>query len=97
VQQKLNGIAVNETESKKLWFLGTVPGSQEPNLALLSTVLIFQYCCWEEKLKKRLPSFTTIFNLFADHFNTCLKISSELREIGSKLPFLLFRRPALWP
>jgi hypothetical protein len=96
-RQKLNGIAANEEDSKKMWFLGTVPGTQEPNLALLTAVLIFQYCCWEEKLRKRLPSFRTICNLFEDLFNTCLGLSPELREIGSKLPFLLFRRPAHGP
>jgi hypothetical protein len=97
MRQKLNGIAANDNDSKKLWFLGTVPGSQEPNPALLTAVLIFQYCCWEEKLRKRLPSFRTIYNLFEDLFNTCLGLSPELREIGSKLPFLLFRRPAHGP
>ncbi len=89
MRQKLKGIAANEND--------TVPGSQEPNLALLTAVLIFQYCCWEEKLRKRLPSFRTIYNLFDYLFSKCLKLSPELRDFGSKLPFLLFRRPALGP
>jgi len=92
-----NGLQLTEEEGKKFWFLGLLPRDRCPNPAILSSVLIFQFCCWEEKLRKRKPSVTTIFYLFEDLHKNIFDNSSELRDSSSGLAFSLYRPyRALW-
>jgi hypothetical protein len=37
----------------KFWFLGILPNHNSSSFAVLSAVLIFQYCIWEEKNKEK--------------------------------------------
>jgi hypothetical protein len=46
--------------------LGIPPQTESPSYAVLSAVLIFQFCEWEEKLRKRIPSYCTINLMFED-------------------------------
>jgi hypothetical protein len=91
VQVNFGGLPLSEVENIKFWFLGLLPRDLKPNLAVLTAVLIFQYCIWEEKLRKRCPSFTTISTLFNDQ-NSCIFDSSLVhREAASNLAFPLYR------
>jgi hypothetical protein len=50
--QELGGTILNDTDIRKLWFLGILPNTAGVNEAILTATLLFQYCCWEEKLRK---------------------------------------------
>jgi hypothetical protein len=91
VLTNFGGMPLSEVELIKFWFLGMLPRDHKPNLAVLTAVLIFQYCIWEEKLRKRCPSFTTISNLFKDHISSVFDRSLSHREAAANLPFPLFR------
>jgi hypothetical protein len=91
VLTNFGGVPLSEVELIKFWFLGLLPRDLKPNLAVLTAVLIFQYCIWEEKLRKRCPSFTTILNLFNDQISCVFDRSLTHREAAANLPFPLFR------
>jgi hypothetical protein len=40
-----------DEEAQKFWFLGILPNHTITSFAVLSAVLVFQYCIWEEKLR----------------------------------------------
>ncbi len=61
------------------------------NLAILTTVLTFQYCIWEEKLRKRCPSFTTISNLFTDLHAGIFERSLTHCDAAARFAFPLYR------
>jgi hypothetical protein len=86
-----NDLQLTENDSKKFWFLGLLPRDANPNLAILTSIILFQYCCWEEKLRKRRPSVTTIFYLFDDTHNNIFDNSSLLRDLAAGLAFSIYR------
>jgi hypothetical protein len=63
-----NNLNLVDDEAQKFWFLGILPNQTTPSFAVLSAVMVFQYCIWEEKLRKRKPAFRTINVLFEDIF-----------------------------
>jgi hypothetical protein len=65
---KFGIVDITLEEKKRFWFLGIPPHTDSPSYAVLSAVLIFQYCVWEEKLRKRIPSDRTINLMFEDIF-----------------------------
>ncbi len=50
-----------------LFFWGILPGEGTLNKFLILAIMILQFCVWEEKLRKKKPSFNTIDNLFGEH------------------------------
>jgi hypothetical protein len=91
IDSKFNGIQLTEEENRKFWFLGLLPNEVKPNLAVLCAVMIFQFCCWEEKLRKRRPSFLTLNNMFEDLFYNTFDISPLHRDACTGLAFSIFR------
>jgi hypothetical protein len=75
----------------KFWFLGILPTHNTSSFAVLSAVLIFQYCIWEEKLRKRKPAFRTLNVLFDDVFTASLKKNKDFLKSASSLNFAIFR------
>jgi len=49
IQKYFNNLILTPDERIKFFFLGILPQSNIPNFAVLSTVLLLQYCIWEEK------------------------------------------------
>jgi hypothetical protein len=86
-----NDLQLTEDQSKKFWFLGLLPRDTNPNPSILTSILLFQYCCWEEKLRKRRPSVTTIFYLFEDIHNNIFDSSSLLRDSAASMAFSSYR------
>jgi hypothetical protein len=76
-------------ESKILWFLGMTDVHR--SLFLTISILTFQYCVWEAKLKKRLPSFHSLFTEFLVLFRQSLKHNSEIRDTKHEINFILRR------
>jgi hypothetical protein len=57
---------LNVQERSELFFLGRLPNRAYDNKFLIMAVLIFQFCIWEEKLRKKIPSFTTLDNTYSE-------------------------------
>jgi hypothetical protein len=57
IHKHFNGINLDGQDRIKFWFLGILPLHEKPSFAVLSAILVFQFCIWEEKLRKRTPAF----------------------------------------
>jgi hypothetical protein len=75
---------------KKLWFLGIYDDNIED--FVISSFLTFQYVIWEAKLKKRQPSFHTLFTEFLDQFRLTVHHNSDVKTSGTHLNYSLCRR-----
>jgi hypothetical protein len=52
---------INFEEKNYFWFLGRFPSiSAKTNMVFVLGSLVFQFCLWEEKLRKRRPSYHTL-------------------------------------
>jgi hypothetical protein len=78
---------INRSQRLHLFFLGILPNSTKDNLFLAFSIILFQFCIWEEKLRKKKPSFNTIENIYLDYLHSLLEcnkkilLSSELINI----------------
>jgi hypothetical protein len=86
-----NSISPADAELKKFWFLGILPSQHIVSFAVLSAVLVFQYCIWEEKLRKRKPAFRTLNLLFEELFNSSFKKNKTFLESAALLNYAIFR------
>jgi hypothetical protein len=80
---------LSESDQKKLWFLGIKSDTLNP--FIIGAILSFQFCIWEHKLRKNVPSFHTIFTEFLNMFTATCKHNSEIRESGSVINYELCR------
>jgi hypothetical protein len=79
----------DEEHRKKLWLLGTV--EDDLSLFLGCAILTFQFCIWESKLKKVVPSFNSLKAEFEYLFRNTIHFNSELTKSGIKLNYELCR------
>jgi hypothetical protein len=91
IQKYFNNLNLTPEERFKFFFLGILPQSNIPNFAVLSTVLLLQYCIWEEKLRKRAPSFRTLDVLFCDTLSPSIKNNQNFTKAAAGLPYAIFR------
>jgi hypothetical protein len=91
IHKYFNSLIMSPEERTKFFYLGIPPNSNEPNFAILSVVLLLQYCIWEEKLRKRKPSFRTLDVLFCDILTPAVKNSQIFINAAAGLPFAIFR------
>lgn len=84
---------VDTLQSESLfWFLGILsPASANFNIIVFLSALLFQYCIWEEKLRKRRPSYLTIKTLFIELFKTVILSRRKLIICCEKLNLPLCR------
>jgi hypothetical protein len=81
----------NDDEKKILLFLGKLPDPHRHNFFIALCVLIYQFCLWEAKLKKKIHSFHTIDVLFREKVEKLLFINGKIRKIASKTNLFLRR------
>jgi len=78
---------VNRVQRLQLMFFGILPNTTKENLFLAFSIILFQFCIWEEKLRKKKPSFHTLENIYLDSLYSLLQcnkkilLSSELINI----------------
>jgi hypothetical protein len=62
-----------------LFFYGRLPGDDTgtKNKFLMLSILIFQFCIWEEKLREKKPSFSTIDLQFGEHMRTLTNMKKK--------------------
>jgi hypothetical protein len=77
-----------ETE-KKLWLTGIYDDSFSH--FIFAAFLTFQFFIWENKLRKNVPSFHTIYTEFISNFRDVCKHNSDVRLTGTELNFELCR------
>jgi hypothetical protein len=73
------------------FFWGIMPGEGNLNKFFILAVLIFQFCIWEEKLRKKKPSFNTIDNLFGEHVCSLTTMNNKIYNSAVKLNLPLCR------
>jgi hypothetical protein len=83
-----------DTDKKKFLFTGILDNAF--NYFEASAAITFQFSVWEEKLRKKIPSYHTIKNSFIDRFFGAVKKSSKLRKasIKSNIPLCRYRLAA---
>jgi len=91
IQKYFNNLNLSPDDRIKFFNLGILPNSNVPNIAVLSVVLLLQYCIWEEKLRKRNPSFQTLEVLFCDILSPALKNNQDFIKAAAGLPYAIFR------
>jgi hypothetical protein len=82
---------VNYNDKKKLFFHFMLPNSEQFNSFIGIVLASFQYCVWEYKLMKKVPSFNTIEIKFCELVSSCLRLNKECRESAGKINLLLPR------
>jgi hypothetical protein len=76
-------------DEKLLWLLAFYGDSIIPFVT--SAIMTFQYCIWESKLRKKSPSFYTVYTEFLDNFKKTCVHNSDIRLSGSKINYTLCR------
>jgi hypothetical protein len=84
-------IYMDAQQRRSFFFWGRLPGEGTVNKFLVISVLIFQWCVWEEKLRKKIPSFHTIDNIFAEHIFTLTSMNRKIYSSAEKLNLPLCR------
>jgi hypothetical protein len=83
----------NLTRDQKLqlFFFGLLPNGTRDNHFLAVAVILFQFCIWEEKLRKKKPSFHTIENLYLESLRTIVHCNKKIRDSAELLNIPLCR------
>ncbi len=80
---------MSDQEKKSLWFLGY--NNDRLSITILFSIVTFQYCVWEAKLKKKIPSFNSIYNQFIELIKQTAIFNSVFRDDISKNNYTLCR------
>jgi hypothetical protein len=86
-----NNYLVDVQDRKTILLLGRVHEPDSDNFFIGITILIFQYVIWEQKLKKKIPSYQSIKNQFIEHIKKLWWGNTRARKESSKSNFLLCR------
>jgi len=78
-----------DNELKKLWFLGIYNDTIIP--FIVGAMLSFQFCIWEHKLRKNVPSFHTLYNEFLSSFIDTCRHNNDVRLSGTVINYELCR------
>jgi hypothetical protein len=73
------------------FFFGTLPGLRNDNTFVGMAALIFQYCVWEQKLTKKIPSFNSLDVKFNDIIISLLKCNRKVRNMAESINLPLCR------
>jgi hypothetical protein len=86
------GYLRNDQERKNFFFLGRVLEPDGDNYFITMTILIFQFVVWEQKLRKKVPSFQSINLEFREHIKNLLRGNALARKDSIKSNFILCRK-----
>jgi hypothetical protein len=84
-----NFVNLDDESKKRLWLIVTVDDSF--SLFLCSAIMTFEFCNWESKLRKLVPSFNTLKSEFEHLFKSAITVNSALTLSGLKLNYELCR------
>ncbi len=80
-----NLVNMNAVQRAGFFFLGQIPAMVKDNLFIICAVLLFQYCIWEEKLRKKNPSFRTIENIYLERLTSLVVQSRAVRDCAETI------------
>ena len=60
--------------------LGVLPGTNKASKVICTIALTWQFCIWEEKLKKKVPSFHTLEHIFIQVISGIIKCNTILQR-----------------
>jgi hypothetical protein len=80
---------MDDRTKKIFWLLGYTEANY--SILVMTAVLSFQFHIWEAKLKKKVPSFHTLYTDFIDSFCQSYKYNSDIRKSCLKLNYSLCR------
>jgi hypothetical protein len=86
------GYLRDELDRKTIFFLGRVHEPDSDNYFINFCILLFQYLIWEQKLKKRRPSYHSIKLDFEETVRRLLRGNSQARKESLKTNFILCRK-----
>jgi hypothetical protein len=86
----------NNGEEKKLYLITGFCNRYPKNLFLTMSALLFQYCIWEAKLKKKIPSFHTLNEDFLDMMRNFIWTNSVAHNCCTFRIFSIAQEPGLW-
>ncbi len=78
-------------EKNGFFFFGTLPGLRNDNTFVGLAALIFQYCVWEQKLTKKIPSFNSLDSNFNDIIFSLLKCNLRAGNMAESINLPLCR------
>jgi hypothetical protein len=88
-----------EEDRVKFFMLGILPNTHTSSELFNDILLSFQYCIWEQKLQKKIPSFATLCNSFQYQINHLILNSKRLLKECEKHDFEICKifapRPAM--
>jgi hypothetical protein len=82
----------DEQDRRNILFLGRVHEPDTDNYFIMITILLFQYVIWEQKLKKKAPSYQSINLEFREHVRQLLRCNARARKHNGKSNFCLCRK-----
>jgi hypothetical protein len=82
-------LPLDDMSKKSLWLLGYYDDLYTP--IIIHAFLSFQFCIWEAKFKKNIPSFNTLFLAFMENFCQTYKHNANVRKSSLKNNFSLCR------
>jgi hypothetical protein len=80
-----------ETDRINFFFQGRLNDGNKYNLFIHAAIIIFQYCIWEMKLKKRLLSFESVKIELMETINALFYLNKDARTSSQKYNFPLCR------
>jgi hypothetical protein len=90
------GYLRDDQERKNFFFLGRVHEPDIDCFFIMMTVLVFQFVVWEQKLRKKCPSYRSIKIEFQEHMGRFLTGNSRARKDVLKSNFILCRKFGKW-
>jgi hypothetical protein len=80
---------ITDYNKKSLWMLGY--NKNLFSIIIMTATLCFQFCIWEAKLKKNIPSFHTLYQHFYDNFCQTYRFNSDVPISSTKINVTLCR------
>jgi len=74
-----------------MWFFGILPNADKVEFFPAISLLCFQFCIWEAKLGKKIPSFHTLEISFSEQIECLLRLNKDARESATKINISLCR------
>ena len=86
-----NDIILNSIDDKKcFWFYGIIP-NHDPDFFIMTAIWCLRLTIWENKLRKKIPSFNSFKDEFFATMHTILKVSRQLTNLKNASNFCVCR------
>jgi hypothetical protein len=81
---------LDDQDRRNILFLGNVHEAEKDNFFIMASILIFQYCIWDLRLKKKILSFHSLDNIFKETISVFIRTNTFLSSIIADLTKLKY-------